>query len=154
MTTEKFRNAHGFALIELLVAIGIMAILTAIAIPVYSNYNEQAKVVRAIAEISTLQKEIAIFQLEWDRLPNSLNEIGRQSHLDPWKNPYQYLNFANVKGKGNLRKDRFLVPLNSAYDLYSMGKDGQSKPPLTANASRDDIIRADDGGYIGLALKY
>ena len=32
-----------------------------------------------------------------------------------------------------------------------MGKDGDSKSPLTAKASRDDIIRANDGGYIGLA---
>ena len=35
-----------------------------------------------------------------------------------------------------------------------MGKDGDSKAPLTAQASRDDIIRANDGGYIGLASGY
>jgi len=35
-----------------------------------------------------------------------------------------------------------------------MGKDGASVPPLTAKASRDDIIRANDGRFIGLASDY
>jgi len=46
------------------------------------------------------------------------------------------------------------VPLNSTYDLYSKGKDGASASPLTAKASADDVIRANDGGYIGLASGY
>ena len=58
------------------------------------------------------------------------------------------------KGKGKMRKDRFLVPINSDFDLYSMGKDGKSSPPLTASASRDDIIRANDGAYVGPAEGY
>jgi len=56
--------------------------------------------------------------------------------------------------KGKARKDKFLVPLNSTYDLYSKGKDGQSKLPLTAKASKDDIIRASDGAFIGLASEF
>jgi general secretion pathway protein G len=53
-----------------------------------------------------------------------------------------------------MRKDRFLVPINSDFDLYSMGKDGESVPPLTAQKSRDDIIRANDGAYIGPAYAF
>jgi len=52
------------------------------------------------------------------------------------------------------RKDRFLVPINSDYDLYSMGSDGESKPALQNPVSRDDVIRASDGAYIGLAERY
>jgi general secretion pathway protein G len=55
---------------------------------------------------------------------------------------------------GKVRKDRFLVPINSTYDLYSMGADGRSVGPLTAAMSRDDIIRANDGAYVGLAEGY
>ena len=47
-----------------------------------------------------------------------------------------------------------LVPLNSTYDLYSKGKDGASASALNAHASGDDVIRANDGGYIGLASGY
>jgi general secretion pathway protein G len=75
---------------------------------------------------------------------------------DPWGNPYQYLSFETVKGndKGKFRKDRNLVPINSDYDLYSMGPDGKSSGPLTAAASRDDIIRAGNGSFVGIAEDY
>ena len=52
------------------------------------------------------------------------------------------------------RKDRFLVPINSDYDLYSSGPDGDSKAPLNAKASRDDVIRGSNGGFYGLAEKF
>jgi general secretion pathway protein G len=53
-----------------------------------------------------------------------------------------------------MRKDRNLVPINSDYDLYSMGPDGESMPPLTAARSRDDIVRANNGGFVGTAEAY
>ena len=53
-----------------------------------------------------------------------------------------------------VRKDHNLVPLNTDFDLYSMGPDGESASPLTAKASRDDIIRANNGSYIGTATNY
>jgi general secretion pathway protein G len=87
-------------------------------------------------------------------LPLSLADVGMGNLLDPYGNPYEYLNFATAKGKGSFRKDRFLVPINSDYDLYSKGQDGDSVAPLTAAKSRDDIIRANDGGFIGLASQY
>ncbi|HNS56268.1 MAG TPA: hypothetical protein PKO34_04360, partial [Smithellaceae bacterium] len=58
------------------------------------------------------------------------------------------------KVAGSARKDRFLVPVNSDFDLYSMGPDGVSTLALTAKNSRDDIIRANDGAYIGTAAGY
>jgi general secretion pathway protein G len=52
------------------------------------------------------------------------------------------------------RKDKFLHPINTDYDLYSMGVDGKSAKPITAQPSQDDIIRINDGAYIGLVSKY
>jgi len=46
-------------------------------------------------------------------------------------------------------KVRKLNPLNTDFDLYSMGSDGDSKGPLSAKASRDDIVRANNGDFIG-----
>jgi general secretion pathway protein G len=59
-----------------------------------------------------------------------------------------------MKGNGKARKDKFLVPINSDYDLYSDGQDGQSASPLTAKASQDDIVRAANGRYVGLASQF
>jgi len=55
---------------------------------------------------------------------------------------------------GRARKDRFLVPINSDFDLYSMGRDGESVPPLAAPKSRDDVVRAANGAFVGLASKF
>ena len=52
------------------------------------------------------------------------------------------------------RKDRFLVPINSDFDLYSVGPDGETHATLNNPVSRDDIIRAADGGFYGLAEKF
>jgi len=57
-------------------------------------------------------------------------------------------------GAAQARKDRFLVPINTDFDLYSMGKDGESVPALTAAKSRDDVVRAANGAFIGLASKF
>jgi general secretion pathway protein G len=147
------RQHHGLTLVELMIVLAIIATLAAIAAPLYADVTERARVARAIAEIRTLDSEIAVFEGVHGRLPTSLAEIGRGTLKDPWGNSYQYLEFGTGPS-GQVRKDLSLHPLNSTYDLYSMGKDGKSQPPLTAKASRDDIIRANDGGYIGLASGY
>ncbi len=57
-------------------------------------------------------------------------------------------------GSGKPRKDHFLHPITSDFDLYSMGKDGDTVAPLTAQKSHDDVIRASDGAYYGLAKNF
>ncbi len=129
----------------------------AIEIPNLQAAIEQARLARAVSEIHTLEDDIALYQSVYGQLPDDLSDLMKikcEAPLDPWHSPYQYLNHATMKGNGQARKDRFLVPLNSDYDLYSMGKDGQSVPPITAKASQDDIIRAGNGDYDGLASQF
>jgi general secretion pathway protein G len=85
-------------------------------------------------------------------LPATLAEAGL-ARDDPWGNPYRYLRMAGAH-TGQVRKDRSLHPLNTDYDLYSMGPDGRSVSPLTAAHSRDDIVRASNGGFIGSASDF
>jgi general secretion pathway protein G len=146
----------GFTLIELLVITALIATLVAIMAPVYMGLVDRARIAKAIADIRILESEIAVFEFQRTRLPVNLDEINRAALKDPWDNPYEYLSFAAAgpRWRGAARKDHSLVPLNSTYDLYSKGKDGDSVSPLTAKASEDDIIRANDGGYIGLASGY
>ena len=145
---------NGFTLIELMIVVAILGTLSAIAVPLYGNQIDRARDTKAIADLRIIEKEIIAFQVGNDSLPLDLNQIGRDTLLDPWGNPYQYLNFETVVGKGEMRKDRFMNPLNSDFDLYSMGPDGKTATPLTAKASYDDIIRAVDGKYLGLASKF
>jgi general secretion pathway protein G len=147
-------NDRGFTLIELLIAMAIILTLAAIAVPNMMAAVNLAKVARAVGDIHTLEEEITLYQVINARLPDDLSQVGYGGFLDPWRNPYQYLNHATMRGNGSARKDRFLVPLNSDYDLYSTGKDGLTAPPITARPSQDDIIRASNGSYIGLASQF
>jgi len=72
---------------------------------------------------------------------------------DPWGHQYQYLNF-DIVPSSQWRKDITLNPLNTDYDLWSNGKDGQYNENLSNSKSHDDIIRAHDGSYVGLAKNY
>ena len=143
----------GFTLIEVMIVIALVGTLSAIAVPNYMEHRERAKVVQAIADIRAMEKMIANFGIDNDRLPASLAEIGMGGHLDPWQAPYQYVRVAGTP-RGALRKDRFMVPVNSDFDLYSMGRDRRSVPPFTAQQSRDDIVRAGDGAYVGRASDF
>jgi general secretion pathway protein G len=80
---------------------------------------------------------------------------GVETTLSYWFEPDSaYAAGAGNGSKGKPRKDRFLHPINSDYDLYSMGKDGESVEPLTAQKSHDDVIRANDGRFVGLAVEF
>lgn len=145
---------RGLTLLELILAVATLAILASVAYASYQRQVDRARVSRAIADVSEMQLLIDKFELSRGALPDSLADIGSGARLDPWGNAYRYLNFATVMGLGPVRKDRNLVPLNTDYDLYSVGPDGRSQPPLTAQASRDDIVRANDGRFVGKAEDY
>lgn len=141
----------GFSLLELMFALAALGIMTAIAVPTYSNVLQGANVKKAVGDIGSLQLKIAQFELAQGRLPVSLDELGQAGLMDPWGNPYQYLDFTGRNGNGHKRKDRALNPLNSDYDLGSKGKDGQTQQSLRPPVSHDDIIRAGNGSFIGKA---
>ena len=137
-----------------MVVMAMIVTLAAMSLPVLGDAVEFAYVAQAIGDMRTLQTDITRFEVRMGRLPASLALAGVEDIQDPWGNPYQYLSFATVQGEGAKRKDKFQIPLNSTYDLYSMGKDGQSVAALTAAPSKDDIVRANDGAFIGLATQY
>ena len=141
-------------MLELFVIIVVVGVLASIAIPGYQNAVQKAKVATAVSDILKISLQIQRYNTLNYTLPATLADIHMDTLLDPWGNPYQYLSFTGLKGKGKMRKDKNLVPINTQFDLYSMGADGKSAPPLTAAASRDDIVMANDGSYVGLASDY
>ena len=162
------RRSWGFTLIEIMIVLAIIGLLSVIAGSKYLGYIEKVRVASAIASIRAIEVQLDDYVRSEKPLPATLAEIGMDDKLDPWGYPFEYLPFpttapgsgkagSNPKGGsyiGEARKDHFLVPLNSDYDLYSVGRDGKTRPPLSAPDSADDVIRANDGAYIGLAANY
>lgn len=149
-------KCQGMGLIDLMLAVIIASLLMAVAVPAYDQFIDRARVARAIGDIGSISIAIERFGIKNNsRLPNSLNELLMDVPFDPWGAPYQYLNIvAAGPGNGAFRKDGKLNPLNSDFDLYSVGSDGESMGPLSASASRDDIVRANNGAFIGLGQDY
>ncbi|MDZ7782966.1 MAG: prepilin-type N-terminal cleavage/methylation domain-containing protein [Halioglobus sp.] len=139
---------RGITLLEMLIVVAIFGIVLGIAIPSYSEYLERGRILQAGIDIGQIADEIDDYFLDRNNYPDSLDDVDSGDLEDPWGNRYEFLRIdggtANV---GQLRKDKNLVPINSDYDLYSKGSDGRSVKPLTAKASRDDIIRADNGRF-------
>ncbi len=144
----------GFTLIELMLVLAIIATLAVMGIPRLYGAVESARIARAISDLRTIETELTPYDSP-GKLPASLAAIGRGNLLDPWGHPYKYLPFPpGQRPPASARKDRFLVPINSTYDLYSMGPDGQTAPPLTSKLGSDDVVRANDGSFIGPASRY
>jgi len=129
---------------------GIIATLTSIAVPTYSGYRDKVNNADATARITGIELIIDRFYAENGRVPHNLAEVGKGGLLDPWGNTYEYLDIVNAGPGDQPRKWGPIHPINTDYDLYSKGKDGESIAPLTAAPSRDDIVRARDGQYVGL----
>jgi len=144
----------GLTLVELSVALCIAAVLASIAYPAYQGYREKARISQAKQDITAMSGIIANFFHDAQAYPDSLAGAGLGGMRDPWGNPYGYLNLGERNARGLARKDHSLVPINTDFDLYSMGPDGRSAPPLTAQHSRDDIVRANNGAFVGVASEY
>jgi general secretion pathway protein G len=156
MMDRRIDRTKGFGLIELMITLVITSLLISIAVPAYDRFVDRAKEARAIGDIGTISIEIGKFQLRNNNaLPDTLDELGTDIPLDPWDMPYEYLNIATAEpGNGAFRKDKNLSPLNTDFDLFSRGEDKESKGPLSAKVSRDDIVRANNGAFIGLGEDY
>ena len=156
MTNLGSRKLNGFGLLDLMLTLVIASLLAALAVPTYNGFVDRGKNAKAIGDIGSISNEIESFRSRRnDRIPLNLDELPGDVPLDPWGRPYVYLNIkAAEPGKGGFRNDGKLDSLNTDFDLYSMGADGDSRGALSATASRDDIVRANNGDFIGRGEDY
>lgn len=150
-------GSEGFTLIELLVVITILGILAAIALPRIFDAIEVAKQTKAIADMRNLDKQIQIYYTLNSEWPSEWGNVNAgPMPRDPWGNFYVYTRHENL-GLLSLvffRTDGPIVNINTDYDLYSKGPDGESIANILLGVSLDDIVRANDGSFFGLAKEY
>ncbi len=133
--------------------LGLAAVLLLIALPGYLSHRDKLRQRQAAQDIIAMSTAI---QGRWqdDRAyPADLAAAGLGTPLDPWGRPYVYYN-VEANGRGGARKDHALNPINTDFDLYSHGPDGVSKKQVTQKDSVDDVIRANNGGFVGVASDF
>ncbi|MDP5008900.1 MAG: type II secretion system major pseudopilin GspG [Glaciimonas sp.] len=128
--TFRAAKQRGFTLIEIMVVVVIMGILAALVVPKLMGRTDDARVMAARSDISTLMSALKLYKLDNQRYPTT--EQGLQSLVakptsgpasdgwktggyidklpkDPWGNPYQYLS----------------PGIHGELDVFSFGADGQ-----------------------------
>src|SRR5208337_1093509 len=141
-------GCRGFTLVELMISCAIVLTIAAMAIPNALSAITAGKNARAVGDIRAIGDDLQAYYASNAQFPQFLGNIN-DNYTDPWGNPYKYLNFAYATNN-QMRKNRFLFPFNTWFDLYSKGADGLTQLGLTAPESQDDIVWANDGDYVGL----
>jgi general secretion pathway protein G len=127
--TRHRRCDAGYTLLELLVVMGILALLTAMATPQVMGYFSKAKTQTVQVQIQNIGTALELYYMENGSYPSA--DVGlkalveapaeaprwngpyikkAQNLLDPWGNPYQY-NYPVANGD---------------YEVFSLGPKGKS----------------------------
>jgi general secretion pathway protein G len=144
----KAKLENGFTLIELLLVLVILAALSAVVVPKFSNRSQDAKITAAKTDIANLEVALDAFEIDTGRYPTNTEGIRalvvnpsninrsewkgpylkRGVPVDPWQNEYIY----RYPGQYN----------EYGYDLYSFGPDGiQGTEDDIKNWSEDQYRR-------------
>lgn len=126
LTKKTLRHAHGFSLLELMLVLVILAVLAGVVAYNVGGVAPKAKIRATITSMETIKNSLASYNLDYNSYPPALVSLqqGARPMLDPTK-PIQ----------DGWERDFFYSPMssdNNAYQLFSLGEDGQ---PGTA----DDI---------------
>jgi general secretion pathway protein G len=120
---------HWFTLLEVMVVVVILGILAALVVPKIISRPDEARIIAAKQDVSSLMQALRLYRLDNHRYPST--EQGLQALTlqptaaplppnwkaggyverlprDPWGNPYQYLN----------------PGLRGEIDVFSLGADG------------------------------
>lgn len=153
--TSKRSSQAGYTITELMIVIALVALLSSFAIPAFNGYIDDAKVSSAVGDMGRIVLEIEKYRTNNnDQLPPTLGDLNLDSIKDPWDKNYKYVPVTDPGDLSAMRQKPGVGTLNRDYDLLSRGPDGMSARNITKSKALDDIIRANNGAYMGLAEDY
>ena len=128
-TRKRERRDAGYTLLELLVVMGILAVLTAVATPQLMGYFGKAKAQSVQLQIENIGTALELYYMENGSYPSASTGLKAlveatpeaprwngpylkkaKNLLDPWGRPYQY-NYPVANGE---------------YEVYSLGPTGKA----------------------------
>jgi general secretion pathway protein G len=145
-------DARGFSLIEVVMVIVLISIMIMLALPGLDEIKTRAQNARAMSEVRSLEKSIYAYNIDKGFMPINISDVEMGDAKDPWGNSYVFVDL--IKNPAAAIKDSGLQPLNTDYDLYSKGKKGTHTANVTDPETRDDILRVNDGSFVGLGTQF
>ncbi|HNY64063.1 MAG TPA: hypothetical protein PKM41_01410 [Deltaproteobacteria bacterium] len=153
MPHQGIFGASGLTVVEMTIVVIIAAAVVCIAAPAISGYMDDIDNAEAISRLTSIELCLDKYYAEHGTYPDSLGRIGKGDVRDPWGRAYVYQLMPEDRGacRPVARNAREVRMINTDYDLYSPGKDGKTDLCINRQRSWDDILRAYNGSYIGLA---
>jgi general secretion pathway protein G len=125
------QSKSGFSLIELVIAITIMAIFAGIAIPSYLGITRKAKKDSTVSILKTLDTAVSSFHGDTGSYPNSISELVHKPSDEKigkrWEGPYIDKEITSDGYKTDLVY-RVTKGGKHPYELYSWGPNGEGSP--------------------------
>jgi len=152
---RNVNRASGFTLIELMVVIAIIAIIAAIAIPNYQSFIQKGKEAEAMGMVRSIEGDVEAFFAKNNYFPD-INELYNGNNpVDPWGEKMVYIPLDGYPAYlGFAKVDQSMTPLNSDYDVYSKGNDKITNKVVTNDVTQDDLLRANNGSFVGRGKEY
>ena len=125
------QTKSGFSLIEMVIAITIMLIIAAVAVPSFFSYIAKGKKTSTISTLRTLETAVATFNADTGSYPMSLSELVNRPTDEKvakhWEGPYLQKE-VTVDGYKNELVYRITKGGKHPYELYSWGANGEGSP--------------------------
>lgn len=114
-----------FTLMEMLVVVGIIMLIAAVAMPAYFKITDNASKGATRAQIKSFETAIAAFRLDLGRFPRSLDELVTSTGDKRWNGPYLgNTNFIPKDPWGNAYVYQQPGSGDRPFEIISYGSDG------------------------------
>ena len=120
------KKANGFTLTELLVAVGIIGILSSVAVPSYIDQVDQSRQRETASAIAGIQTTIAAYADEFGQLPTSWSDLNGISVVMTQSGPATQQNFQDITFPG----EHYAANISNTGNLFTITAINSDKPNL------------------------